>query len=135
MKYSKRADMYTASNVSYSPEKRQALSYHWWTFVKVIGGLTVFNAHNYSATTIKHQYKVRALMNELGHNIDLIVDTRLSLTDNSWPHDAIMRLKNEAATIQGRLDSNRRGKHLDLERQSRLVEIAETINLIQRLDV
>jgi len=135
MKYMKRANIYKASNVSYNPETKQALSYEWWTFVKVMGGLTVFNAHNYSSSTIKHQYKVRALMMELGHNIDLIVDTRLSLTDNSWPHDAIVRLKNEAATIQGKLDSNRRDKHLDSERQSRLVEIAETINLIGRLDV
>lgn len=80
MKLKKRTGIYEASNVYFDPKHVVAKSYGWWTFVAVIGGKTVFNAHPYSNTTIGHQYKMRSLLRELGVTIDMTVNTRESLS-------------------------------------------------------
>lgn len=79
MKFMKRSNLYQASNVSFSPATIEARSYSWWVFVAVIEGKVIFNNFRYSNTTAKHQYKVRRLMEELGIEIDLVVETRYSL--------------------------------------------------------
>ena len=79
MKYFKRANLWKASNVTFSPEKIEATSYDWWVFVKVIEGKTVFNSYRYSNTTSRHQFKVRNLMREQGIEIDVTVSFRPNL--------------------------------------------------------
>lgn len=74
MKLMKKSNTYKASNVTFNPETIEAFSYDWWCFVKVIGGKVVFNSYNYSPSTIKHQYKVRSLLNDLGIKIDLEIE-------------------------------------------------------------
>lgn len=71
MKYFTRSKKYKASNVSYDPILRQAVSYNWWVFVKVIEGHLVFNNYSYSNTTSRHQWKVKRLLETLGVKIDL----------------------------------------------------------------
>lgn len=83
MKFNSKSGLYTASNVSYDPRTQEARSYAWWSFVRVIRGGLVFNTHPYSNTTIKHQYKVRKLLLELGVSIRLEVNTRKSLSEFS----------------------------------------------------
>jgi hypothetical protein len=79
MKYYSRLKVYKASNVMFNPEQIHATSYDWWIFVKVINGYVVFNWHSYSNSTRKHQYKVSRVMESLGIQVDLTIDTRLSL--------------------------------------------------------
>lgn len=71
MKLMKRTNMYKSPNVTFNPTTLDAYSYAWWRFVAVVDGLVIFNNYNYSSTTTRHQYKVRALLNELGIKIDL----------------------------------------------------------------
>jgi len=71
MKFYSRAGIYKASNVTFNPTTKDAYSYSWWRFVGVVEGVLIFNDFNYSASTIKHQYKVRRLMESLGINPDL----------------------------------------------------------------
>lgn len=71
MKYFKTSNTYKASNVKFNPETIEAWSYDWWKFVTVINGKVIFNNFRFSSSTIKHQYKVKHLMSELGVKIDL----------------------------------------------------------------
>lgn len=71
MKHCSRSNLYKASNVYFNPILRQAASYNWWVFVKVIEGRLVFNNYNYSNTTIRHQWKVKRLLETLNIKIDL----------------------------------------------------------------
>ena len=82
MKYNNTSSIYSASNVYYDTKAEKAYSYKHWCFVKRIGGKLVFNNHGYSVTTKSHQSKVRGLLASLGVNIDVEVDTRLSLDDD-----------------------------------------------------
>lgn len=70
MKFYKRLGIYKASNVEFNPDTLSAYSYNWWRFVAKVDGKVVFNNYRYSASTSKHQSKVRALLNELGIKID-----------------------------------------------------------------
>jgi hypothetical protein len=79
----KRSKIYKASNVIFNPNTIEAFSYRWWKFVKVIDGLVVFNKYRYSVSTAKHQAKVRQLMIELGIKVDLYVNVRESLIDQT----------------------------------------------------
>lgn len=75
----KNPTLYKAANVTFDASQIEAFSYGWWKFVKVIQGKIVFNEYSYSTTTSKHQYKVKALMRELGLEVDLYVKTKASL--------------------------------------------------------
>lgn len=81
MKLNKLSGLYQASNVTFNPKTNDATSYSWWLFVKQINGLVVFNNYNFSSTTIKHQYKVRRLLDDLGINIDLEIKAPDGLQD------------------------------------------------------
>lgn len=70
MKLNKKTGNYYASNVMFDPIKLEAFSYSWWKFLGVIEGKLVFNNYNYSNTTIKHQYKTRELLREMGIKVD-----------------------------------------------------------------
>lgn len=89
MKKLKIRNEYYASNVRYYADKKEAYSYDWWCFVKVINGKTIFNNYTYSSTTCRHQSKVASLMYKLGHKIDLYVDMNYSLTEESFKDCAL----------------------------------------------
>lgn len=79
MKFSNKRKQYEASNVTFNALKCEAYSYAWWKFVALIGGKIVFNNYNYSPSTVKHQYKVRRLMADLGIKIDLEIEAPMGL--------------------------------------------------------
>lgn len=81
MKHFVRSNMYKASNVTFDPKTKTAISYGWWHFVRVIRGKVVFNAHPYSITTQGHQIKVRSLMRKLRIKVDVEVSFPSSLKD------------------------------------------------------
>lgn len=83
-----KSGVYKASNVTFNPNTKVAVSYDWWTFVSVINGKLVFNNHRYSITTARHQYKVMDLLLKLGMKPDLIINTAYSLTNNEALNNA-----------------------------------------------
>lgn len=107
----KKPNLYKATNVTFDASQIEAFSYAWWRFVKVIDGLVVFNEYRYSATTSKHQYKVKALMRDLGIEIDLFVKTKASLDLQT-----IKELKIETSRIEvereNEIKENRRRAYL-----------------------
>ena len=100
MKFFKRAAIYKASNVTYKPETREAFSYAWWQFVKVINGKTVFNKYHYSQSTCGHQSKVHRVMSALGQDIDINVETPRGLQSNDLKTDLIQTSESFIRTLQ-----------------------------------
>lgn len=86
--------VYEASNVSFDPSKIEATSYNWWTFVIEYRGYVIFNAYTYSPTTRRHQAKVRALMELIGIQTDIVVETKHSLT-SAEGQSLVQKLLNE----------------------------------------
>jgi hypothetical protein len=69
LKFNKKLNAFansTKTNIV-SIEMRQAISYKWWTYLKVIDGKLVFNEYRYSVTTSKHQRECLNLL--LNHGI------------------------------------------------------------------
>jgi hypothetical protein len=72
MKYFKKSKEYRASNLTLSVEYPMvAYSYDWYQIAKQFGDTFVLNTYGYSNTTIKHVYKIRRQMEELGFTFDL----------------------------------------------------------------
>ncbi len=107
MKYMKRAKIYKAANVTFNPETVAAYSYDWWKFVSVIQDKIVFNEYRYSVTTVKHQNKVRRLMEQLGIEVDLYVSFRAGLQDIKKFSDVI-NLHKEQQVIYAEIVEARR---------------------------
>lgn len=123
MKHYSRLGLYKASNVKFDPIKIEAISYDWWTFVKVIDGKVVFNEYPYSTTTRRHQYKVRQLMRELGIDIDLVVETKKSLTDVIAMRDSLFQCSDEIDMLKRRIANPRSRGRANAIRIERLGEL------------
>lgn len=98
MKYYKRLGLYKASNVTFNSYTLEAYSYDWWKFVAKVDGYVVFNDYYYSPTTLRHQAKVRRLLEELGVNIDILVHIKEGLQ-----HPDFKRLIVEGAYYRNRV--------------------------------
>lgn len=105
MKYYKKYNVYSASNVVFDCNTMQAYSYRWWRFVDVINGKVVFNAFHYSTSTCRHQHKVRRLLDQLNIKVDCVVETAKSLDDPAWREDAIERVRYKKFIIRSKLDN------------------------------
>jgi len=133
MKFSKKRNQYEASNVTFDAEKLEAFSYKWWKFVTIDNGLVVFNNYNYSPSTLKHQSKVRKLMNDLGIKIDMVVYTRLSLDQDGWKADAAKNLLEKKGEIIKQLSNSRRKKSLDEQRKNQIESIQDDLKEFSKL--
>lgn len=76
----KKTGVYKASNNTFDPATGEGRSYEHWLYVRRIKGKVVFNNHNYSSTTNRHQSNMRSLLKSLGVKIHLTVDFRESLS-------------------------------------------------------
>jgi hypothetical protein len=56
-----------------------AISYNWWTYLKVIDGKLTFNAYRYSQTTSKHQRQTLNVLKSMGITVENVVNQRESL--------------------------------------------------------
>lgn len=111
----RKPSLYEASNVTFDSEKLEAFSYKWWQFVKVIEGKLVFNHYNYSPTTVRHLYKVKRLMNELGIVIDREVSLRGGLNDINSIGElnravAAQEAENIAEAVRKRFERNEKAR-------------------------
>lgn len=135
LKLNPKSGLYSLSNVYYNPKTKKAVSYNWWTFVKVINGQLFFNSYNYSNTTVKHQHKVRNLLNQLGIKVDVFVATSLSLDDSRWIADAIERYQAEIAELQDAIARPRSQRAKNKERET-LIGIKQTkIDFLKTLKI
>jgi len=134
MKHFKRSNTYKASNVSYNVDEKAAHSYDWWLFTKEYKGLMVFNNHNYSPTTNRHQSKVQSLMITLGHNIDLFLDTRLSLFNiEDAIKDHIESKKSEIQALITKIHTKGTRKAKNKERRSQVLELISNVRHVQSI--
>lgn len=106
----KNPTLYKAANVTFDASQIEAFSYGWWKFVKVIQGKIVFNEYSYSTTTSKHQYKVKALMRELGIDVDLYVKTKASLDKQTLKELKAETIKIEAER-ENQIKENRKASY------------------------
>jgi hypothetical protein len=88
MKFIKTKNTYKASNLELNLNTMTAVSYNWWTFLKVIDGQLVFNSYAYSPSTQRQQSKVLRVLAERGIKLDFVIESRKSLTDSSLFDDA-----------------------------------------------
>ena len=86
MKRMKKTGIYKGSNVTYDPMRKIAKSYGWWTFLKEVNGVLLFNNHRYSMSTQRHQKKVLALL--LNRSL-VVVNSNLSLDNPEIERDVI----------------------------------------------
>lgn len=100
MKYMKRSEIYKGSNVTFDPELIEARSYDHWVFVAKIDGKVIFNNYAYSPTTQGHQRKVRSLLDDLGIQVDICVETSKSLNDYDWKHNCIVSSKESIKQLE-----------------------------------
>ncbi len=137
MKYYSRLNMYKASNVSFNPESLKSYSYDWWLFTRMHNGSLVFNNANYSISTCGHQSKVRNLLGELGHDIDLVFrftneslkDIELAAQDEiNLAEDRIKEL-NELINKKGTRKTTNEKRRMEIEDLQ--LHIAEVEQLIR----
>ena len=81
MKYYSRLKLYKASNVTFDPIQCRVYSYDWWRFVDRIRGKVIFNSYTYSNSTVKHQFKLRRLLESLNINVDIMLKAPRGLQD------------------------------------------------------
>jgi hypothetical protein len=95
MKFIKTKNTYKASNVELDLNTMTAVSYDWWTFLKVIDNQLVFNSYAYSPSTQRQQSKVLKVLAEKGIKIDFFIESKKSLTDSSLFNDAKELIQND----------------------------------------
>jgi hypothetical protein len=132
MKYFKRLKVYKASNVLFDPEKIEAYSYNWWSFVKNIEGKVIFNNYNYSNSTCKHQSKVRSLLCKLNIKVDAVIECPKGLQNLEsgivYYKRKIKKLKEDICKPRTHKKTNEK-RLIDIERYNEKIE--EILNLIQ----
>lgn len=116
MKFYKKAGIYKNSTGTnyFNPSTMRALSYDWWCYFKVIDGSTVFNAYRYSNTTARHQSHLRSLLEDLGIEIDHIIEAPKGL-DNL--ESALELYKSRQSELQAEIDRPRSHKAKNEERR------------------
>jgi hypothetical protein len=130
MKYFSKANIYKNSTGTciYYPERKEATSYDWWTFVKEINGLLVFNNYFYSRVTSKHQSNMRHLLSKLGVNIDITIQAPKGLGNLE---DAIMHYQAMSVELEAKINNPRSRKAKNNERMETIQEYKDTIKFIK----
>lgn len=105
--FQKRAKNFKSNNNMLDLENFTAKSYNWWNYVIRIKGKVIFNNHNYSATTNKHQWAMRSLLRELGIKIFMTVNTRKSLTEHVFKFDILEELYTSLYTDEFEVKNSR----------------------------
>jgi len=134
MKYKPRSNVYsnsTNTNV-FNPERIQAYSYNWWLYVAKINGKVVFNDYPYSASTRKHQYETRKLLDELNIKIDVVVSIKEGLQHGLMREAVLPRLKEQRQKLFTEMWDKKQNTQIQTNRTSKYSEISKTIKFIER---
>lgn len=127
MKYNKRQDIYKASNVTFDQNTCEAFSYNWWQFVANINGKVVFNNYNYSPTTIKHQYKVRDLLEKLGIKIDLEIECPAGFQSRDFEISIDQHYTEKIKELKRQIDKPRSQAKKNMERRKDIKKLAQLV--------
>lgn len=127
MKHFKRENIYKASNVKFNCETQEAYSYDWWCFFKIINGKKVFNRYNYSPSTIKHQYKVRRLLEELGIKIDLEIECPKGLQSDLMMQSVVGHYNDEIKKLENEIAKPRSQAKKNEERKKQIESLKEKV--------
>lgn len=130
MRYYKRLKKYKASNVEFDCKTETAYSYGWWQFVKRIKGKLIFNNFRYSPSTCRHQLKISRLLGELGLKIDYVIGAPAGLQNlvQAIRHHQIL-----ITNLLAQIDKKGTHRAKNIERQTRIEQHSQTIELIQSL--
>jgi hypothetical protein len=131
MPYQVKNQQFKSSKCLFIPETCRAYSYGWWRFVDLIKGKVVFNRHNYSMTTCKHQSTVRELLRQLNVKIDLYVDMHESL--EHFQSQALKPMYSKL--IQTEIEMNRKGSKPECNkyRKQQIQELKRDIRKARKL--
>ena len=139
MKYYKKANIYKASNVSFDPETKKAISYDWWCFCLEVKGKVIFNNAHCSPSTTRHQRKVRDLMLDLGIGVDLELRFILDSLDNA-AGSFISTLKREIGysrrakkELQAAMEKPRSRKATNNRRKEAIVDLNDHIAAVEAM--
>lgn len=116
MKFIKTKNTYKASNVELNLNTMTAVSYNWWTFLKIIDGKLVFNSYAYSPSTQRQQSKVLRVLAEKGIKIDFVIESKKSLTDSSLFNDAKELIQNDIDDLNDAINKKGSQKAKNVER-------------------
>lgn len=130
MKWYKRLKIYKRPNCTFNPEKIEAVSYNWRTFVTMIEGKVIFNGYNYSQTTRNHQYTVKDLLKKHNIKIDFISNSDKSLTDSYMFNSEILDLCFESNQLIDKINTKGTRKVKNLERRYTLISNIKRIDEI-----
>jgi hypothetical protein len=120
MKFIKTKNTYKASNVELDLNSMTAVSYGWWTFLKVIDGKLVFNSYAYSPSTQRQQSKVLRVLSDLGIKLDFIVESKKSLTDSSLFDDAKELIQHDIDDLNDAINKKGSQKAKNVERAKKI---------------
>ena len=130
MKYQPRLNRYKGSNVEFYPESCRGYSYDWWLIVKSLKGRVLFNDYYYSSSTVKHQSKIRSLLDNLKITIDLEIPAPRGLQDLDasldYMHSEIHNLNLDILKGHKGGDANKR-------RQKKITDYQSKITILKGL--
>ena len=137
MKYYKRLKEYKASNVCLRVEPNlEAYSYAWWLFLTKYKGLIIFNNTNYSPSTLKHQSKVRGVLDDLNIKIDIELNhTKVSFSPNVTIaiRDEIDQINLENKDLALTISKPRTRKSTNLKRKQQISQNKKQIKKLEKV--
>lgn len=92
----------------------------------------VFNEHAYSTTTQRHQRLVKTLLGDLGIKLDLVIDSRQSLSEGAL-QDAIDGLRAQNTMLLEATTKPRTQKKKNVERLLAIKNNEKRIKQIERV--
>lgn len=130
MKYNSKSGIYKASNLTFDPSQMKSYSYDWYELFSRIGQLNVMNDYNYSSTTVKHKYKLRELLRQLGIDIHASIEAPKGLQDL----DSSIALYNKRITdLYAAMEKKGSKQKKNEERMAAVVELRKKIKQVENL--
>jgi hypothetical protein len=132
MKHLKRQNFYQSSNLTFFPENGAGYSFNWYRIVDRIKGNVILNTYRYSATTGRHIWKIRKLLNDLGIRIDLEIEAPKGLQDLNAAIEFYIENNDR---LQKEINQKGTKKAVNEKRQTKISENLDKINFIKNLMV
>lgn len=127
MKYYKKLKQYKASNLKYDENSKIAYSYDWYQVAKFINNKMILNTFNYSATTLRHVYKIRKLFDDLGiEYLTLEAPQGLQNLESSLEY-----YKDCIGNLRTKINNPRSRKSTNVERSQEIDNLQEKIGIVE----
>lgn len=117
-------------NCTFDPATMEGRSYQWWSMVRRIGQLNVFNSYRYSVTTAKHQRETRRLIESLGIQIHADIEAPGGLQDLD---SAIRLYEQRVNTLNEEIRTPRSQAKKNVQRADQIKELLLKIKQVRNL--